>query len=363
MPHRERLALVGGGHAHVEVLRQLAEEPSAALDVTVVSDRASAIYSGMVPGLIAGQYELRDVEVDVARLCDRAGARFVLARATGVDVDAHRVPLEDGRAIEYDRASLDVGSTVAGLDTPGVREHALASRPISRLVEQGRALAPTGPIVVVGGGAAGVELAFCLRERLRDASGRPPATSLVEAGPSILAQAAPRLRQRVERAASARGIERHVGARVEAVEKDHVALAGGRRLESALTVWVTGAAPHPFLAGVALPRDDAGFVRIQSTLQVVGRAELFAVGDCASLPGTLKAGVYAVRQGPVLAANLRAHLEGRPLRRYTPQRDFLQLLNLGDGTAIASKWGFAVEGRIAHRLKDRIDRGWIARYV
>ncbi|MCA9511631.1 MAG: FAD-dependent oxidoreductase, partial [Myxococcales bacterium] len=132
-----------------------------------------------------------------------------------------------------------------------------------------------------------------------------------------------------------------------------------------LVVWATGAAAHPFVAESALPAaalDERGFARIGATLEVAGCDGLFAVGDCASLPGTAKAGVYAVRQGPVLADNLRAAHRGEPLARYAPQRDFLRLLNLGDGTAIAAKWGLAARGALAMRLKDRIDRGFMRRY-
>jgi selenide,water dikinase len=106
-------------------------------------------------------------------------------------------------------------------------------------------------------------------------------------------------------------------------------------------------------------------VRVERTLQVVQIPDLFAVGDCASLgfaPWVRKAGVYAVREGPVLDANLRARLSGGSLRAYHPQRDFLTLLNLGGGKAIAAKWGWAFRGRSAFRLKDWIDRRFVERF-
>jgi NADH dehydrogenase FAD-containing subunit len=121
----------------------------------------------------------------------------------------------------------------------------------------------------------------------------------------------------------------------------------------------------PALAGSDLPLDHRGFTLAESTLQVRGHSSLFAAGDCATLvdsPELPKAGVYAVRQGPVLAINLRALLEGRPLRRYRPQRDFLTLVNFADGSAAGSKWGHAFEGRWVMKLKGRIDRRFVARY-
>jgi selenide,water dikinase len=171
--------------------------------------------------------------------------------------------------------------------------------------------------------------------------------------------------RRVRRAAERRGIGVCSGVRVASVEKDAVYLEGGERLACDWVVWATGAASHAWLAEAPLPHDAAGFVRVEPTLQVVGHPDLFAVGDCAALAGrpwVRKAGVYAVRQGPALDANLRARLRGARLRPHRPQRDFLALLNLGRGEALGAKWGAALEGRWVWRWKDRIDRRFVRRF-
>ena len=147
-----------------------------------------------------------------------------------------------------------------------------------------------------------------------------------------------------------------------AVDAGHVQLDGGRELATDVILWVTGPASQPLGARSRLPVDARGFVEIEDSFQVRGWPDLFAVGDCASLPGMAKAGVYAVRAAPLLDHNLRARLEGRSLRRYQPQSDFLSLLNLGDGSALGVKWGLVVRGRLVMRLKDRIDRAFVARY-
>ena len=142
-------------------------------------------------------------------------------------------------------------------------------------------------------------------------------------------------------------------------------LAGGERVPADAVVWAAGPASRELVRASALPADGRGFARARATLQLEGFDELFAVGDCATLvehPHTPKAGVYAVRQGPVLARNLRAALAGRPLERYRPQRDFLTLLNLGDGRALGAKWGLSFEGRWVMALKDRIDRRFVERF-
>jgi selenide, water dikinase len=361
------LVLVGGGHAHVQVLRRWIMAPMAGVRVTLVVDRPEAIYSGMVPGFVAGDYALHELVIDTVPLARRAGARVVLAAATAIDPAARRIELEGRPSIAYDVASLDVGATVRGLDLPGVREHALATRPIgsfvARLESRLEALGEKPRIAIVGGGAAGVELALTLYARLR-ATSRTPELSLLTEGGDLFEGAGPLVRRAVRSALASRGIGLRTGARVTAVQADALVL-GAERREADLVVWATGAAPLPFPRGPGLPLDAEGFVRVAPTLEVEGCAGLFAVGDCASLafaPWVRKAGVYAVREGSVLDANLRARLRGRALRRYRPQRDFLTLLNLGGGAALGAKWGLPLRGRSVFRLKDAIDRRFVRRF-
>ena len=367
---RHHLVLVGGGHSHVEVLRDWAREPAPGVRLTAVVDRPMAVYSGMVPGFVAGQYGLEDIELDVHGLARKAGASWVGATMTGFDVSARRLEVEGLPPIAYDTVSFDVGSTVSGLDRPGVREHALRTRPIGDFVRAVDALierakrAPRFRLIVVGGGAAGVELAFAFRARFARLGLLEASVLLVEAGPRVLTGYPGSAVRRVEANARARDIGIRCGAGVSAAHRDGLTLEDGARLPCDAFAWVAGAASLP-LFGAGLERDARGFVKVRETLQAVGHDDIFAVGDCASLvtaPDLAKAGVYAVREGPVLARNLRARLAGRPLHPYSPQRDFLSLLNLGDGRAVASKWGISAEGEWAWRLKDRIDRRFVLRY-
>ncbi|MDX1385561.1 MAG: bifunctional NADH dehydrogenase FAD-containing subunit/selenide, water dikinase SelD, partial [Thermoanaerobaculia bacterium] len=116
---RRDLVLVGGGHTHVQVLKQFAMEPPPRTRLTVVLDTPVAVYSGMVPGFVAGQYRAEELEIDVVPLARRAGARVVLAAARRVDPAARRIEVEGRPSVAYDLASFDIGSAVAGLDVPG----------------------------------------------------------------------------------------------------------------------------------------------------------------------------------------------------------------------------------------------------
>ena len=356
--------LVGGGHAHVQVLRSLRLRPLPGVRVCALLDRPESVYSGMVPGFVAGDYAASELEIDAVSLARRAAAAVVLARALRIDPVARRIELEDRPPLAYDVASLDIGSSVRGLELPGVREHALATRPIrgfvdaldARLARLGGARAR---VVIVGSGVAGVELAFCLAARTR------AQVCVLDAESEILRGWGERARRRARSLAVGRGIELRTGARAVAVEPDAVLLESGERVAADLVVWATGAAPPELVRASALPSAGDGFARVRSTLEVAGVDGLFAAGDCATLedhPWVPKAGVYAVRQGPVLDANLRARLEGRPLRAYRPQRDFLSLMNLGDRRALATKWGATLAGRAVWLLKDRIDRRFVERF-
>jgi len=372
VPGSERdLVLVGGGHAHVQLIRRWAREPLEGVRLSVVVADPIAVYSGMLPGLVVGQYEPQALAIDVGALAKRAAARLISVPALRIDARARRIELEGQPALPYDVASLNVGSTVAGRELPGISEHAFPTRPLGlfiggleQLLARARGFAAEQPfrLVVAGAGAGGIELAFCLQQRLTQEARCSVEVTLVEGHDRIL-PGAPRTQARsVERAARARGIRIRSGSGVRAAEASSLRLENGRSLPFDALVWTVGAAPPALVRDSDLPKDARGFVRVRSTFQVVGQDALLAVGDCATLesfPGLARAGVYAVRSAAVLDHNLRASLRGHPLRSYRPQRDFLSLLNLGDGSAIGTKWGLTLRGRWLMRLKDAIDRRFV----
>lgn len=372
--HRTRLLLVGAGHAHLEVLRRLAADPRAGMDLTLISVADRHHYSGMVPGFLQGQYEEREITFDLPRLAARAGARFVQARATAIDPKAREVHVEGGGILGYDIVSFNVGSRSAGDEEEDVRRHAALIKPISRAADLRRRLAElvgeTGKncrVVIVGGGAAGVEIACAIMTVLdrADPSRRGRQVTILEGSNAILSDYSNRFRLQAETVLAGRGIAVRTGARVERVEPDAVQLQGGSRLTSGLTVWLTGAAAWPLFAPSGLPVDGKGFLLVDDSLRSIADPRVFGAGDCVTLarhPETPKAGVYAVREAPVLYRSLLAAMEKGKPPRYEPQPDFLSLLNTGDGKALLRYKGLVTHSRWAWRLKDRIDRRFMARY-
>src|SRR5260370_7052956 len=115
---RHDLVLVGGGPAHIQVLKRWAMAPVPGARLTLVVDRPIAVYSGMVPGFVAGQYSRDALEIDVRPLALRAGARCIVAAATRVDPTARRLILDGRPPITYDTVPFDLASTPPPLHIP-----------------------------------------------------------------------------------------------------------------------------------------------------------------------------------------------------------------------------------------------------
>lgn len=369
---RPRLVLAGLGHAHLFVLEAAVRGTLPPCEVVVCTGETHHVYSGMVPGWLGGRYEAEAVFLPVEPLVHAAGATWRQAHVTGLDPVGRTVMLADGNTESYDLCSVAIGSIPTGLDLPGAREHAVPLKPlgnIHRILAQLETLATSGggDVVVVGGGVAGVEIAFGIAARLRLLGAHETVTVHVvgrEAVPAADRGAA--VVRRVERALRRNGIAYSPGTEVVAVTADSVETTAGT-LPAALVIWATGPAAAPWLAETGLATDERGFLLVDDHLRSVGMPDVLAAGDCATLDshrGTDKAGVYAVRMGPRLVDLIQHALGGAPLPRpYTPQRNWLALLNTGDGRAIASRNGFALEGEWAMKWKDRIDRAFMQRFA
>lgn len=363
----KHLLLVGGGHAHVFVLEAFARRPEPDLRLTLVAKDRSSPYSGMLPGHMAGFYERDEMHIDLERLARASGATVIEDEALRIDPDARQVCLRSGKVLSYDLLSIDVGIVPDLSGIKGAVEHALAVKPIGDLLPKwDRLLAasaqPDGPrrIAIVGGGVAGICLAFASAARFRQARAE---ITLISAGPSPEINAG--MARRVRNALKRRGIAFLAGDPVVAVDRQGVTLANGETIAADAVLVSTHAAPPRVLREAALAKDERGFLAIGPTLQVLDRPDVFAAGDCATMLAhpRPKAGVFAVRQGPVLARNLRRALRGESLEAYAPQRDHLVLIGAGDGSAIGGRgrW-LAFEGRWAWRLKDWLDRRFMRRF-
>ena len=367
----KRLVLLGGGHAHVEVLRSLALEPLSGVEVTLVTPHARLLYTGMVPGVIAGHYALGEAAIDLAALARAARAALVLTTASMVSPAERQVACSDASVVSYDVLSLDVGSAPAIGKASGVARHAVVMRPLEGLVRgwadvRERALrGRVKSLTIVGAGAAGVELALAMDHGLRrEMQSASPHVRILTDAPMAVPEFNEGARAKLKRRLASRNIGLHVSSEVSEVGEGFVRLASGLEFASDATFWATGAGAPEWIRESRLATDKRGFLLVNEFLQSVAFREVFGAGDCAVQEGHAlpRAGVFAVRAAPTLAANLRAALSGGTLQRHVTGARFLALVSTGSRRAVGVWGDYSFGGMLAWRWKDAIDRRFVARY-
>ncbi|MFZ2653122.1 MAG: FAD-dependent oxidoreductase [Burkholderiaceae bacterium] len=360
----KHLVLLGGGHAHVQVLQAFAIEPLPGVRITLVSPFARQLYSGMVPGLVAGHYTIDECAIPLAPLAQRAQAQFIESSAARIDAAAREITLSNAQVLRYDVASVDTGPVMDRDVIPGAREHGLFVRPIEHFTSMWDALLGLAEqrslsVAVIGAGAAGVELALAMQFRLRERA----RVSLVTGGAPPLASYS------LEVQARARAALRRMGITVledmcTQICEQRLHLSRGTRLQCDAPVLAVGSSAAQWLAGSGLALDPRGFIATQATLQSTSHSEVFAAGDVATNQALQrpKSGVFAVRAGPALALNLRRYLGGGMLQEHLPKQRSLNLLACGRRCAIVSWGAWSAQGAWAWYWKDRIDRKFVASY-
>ena len=401
----------------MKVIKSYGEQPfrsqieSNGLTLTLITNTLHTPYSGMLPGFVSGHYTYSDIHVDLQRLCGYGGFTLIHDSAVGMtynESSGGTVLLENGEAIPYDVLSIDVGSSPGGLPTSGQasgdedkqRNNADASaipvKPIStfssryddlksRLRESATSYSKSNPFIllVVGGGAGGIELAlscqFALKEVMKDAGGDADAIKVILAtrGNALLESHNKKVRKiftrimkerdvKVSYNANAIGIENVEGSNMKVLKLSNQEVSDASpRIVFHECLWCTSAGSASWLSdNTPFATTDDGFVKVGSTYECIDHPHVFAAGDCCHFVENPrpKAGVFAVRAGPILRDNILSAALGRALTMHKPQSDFLSLISTGDKYAVASRGRFAFEGAYLWRLKDRIDTSWMRDY-
>lgn len=356
LPPVRDLVLVGGGHAHVQVVKSLGMRALDGVRVTLISRESETPYSGMLPAHIAGHYDAQDIHIDLGPLCQFAGVRLIADEVIGLDANQGVLHFAQRPALHYHLLSLNLGAVPEPLG-----DGVVPVKPIGKFLPSWNAvkaqLVPGNRVVLVGAGAGGVELAFAMRQVLQ------PQIDITLVGAQLLPDAPPSAVQRVEQLFAEVGIE-WIQARVTEAGAQGVTLADGTYLSAHTVFSVTGVRAPAWLADTGLDVDARGFVQVQSTLASQSHPGVFAVGDVACLVGQErpKSGVYAVRAGQVLTDNLRRAAASAPLREFRAQRQALSLLGVSNGEAIAIRGSWVTQGRWVWRWKQWIDERFMARF-
>ncbi|MCP5109190.1 MAG: FAD-dependent oxidoreductase [bacterium] len=355
------LVFIGAGHAHLTALTNLARYIEDGHNVTVISAGSYQYYSGMSPGMLAGVYTPQEVRFNVKRLTESRGGTFIEDEAAGVDPDKRVISLKSGKKVNYDVLSFNTGSEIdtGSMDTSF--DNIFKVKPVEHMFTARCRILETlkkGPvnIVVIGGGPAGLEMTTNAWRILHDEKADGTVTLVSRGG--ILHRFPAKVRNKAVKSMTDRGIVLEENAPVKSNTSEKFLLEDGREIPYDVAFIATGTKPTALFAQSGIPTGENGGMLVNHHLQSEKYPGLFGGGDCIRFgPRPLeKVGVYAVRENPILMHNLQAALSGGPMLTFTPQEVFLLIFNMGDGTAIFTRKSLSFGGKVAFKLKDRIDR-------
>jgi NADH dehydrogenase FAD-containing subunit len=328
--------------------------------VTVIGPSPYHYYSGMGPGMLSGIYRPQEVRFHIKKLVEDRGGEFREDRVVRIDPHGRNLYLQSGLELPYDVVSFNTGSEVPRDLLSGEASetlfpvktvvHLLRARRAIRSALKNRKLR----FVIVGGGAAGVEVTANLWE----------GQITLVAGRKLLGTATDRVGKMARDSLTERGIEIIEGNRATQIKKESVTLADGKILPYDFAFMAMGIQPSPLFRQSGLPTGKDGGLLVNVHLQSVEHPEIFGGGDCIAFAERhlSKVGVYAVRENPLLLQNLMAALEGKAMQVFDPQREFMLILNLGNGRGLLWRKNFVWEGRLAFLLKDYIDRKFMKKF-
>lgn len=380
-PLVKHLVLIGGGHSHLAVLKQLGMNPVPGLSVTLISRDISTPYSGCLPGFIAGIYQHDDIHIDLRPLAQFAGVRIIQSTIEEIDLESKLISITGRPDIEFDLASINIGSKPDAIKIPGALEHAIGIKPIDTFLQSWQtlycdAVARLGDqpseyeFLIVGGGPASVELAFAAQHRIHQQleiklyKESPLKIKIISADSELLGFHNTKVKKFVHKELEKRGIEVLLNHRVSEFQAGKVLCENGSSFSADSIVYATGASIPQWPSQCGLAISDDGFIEVNEFLQSTSHDFVFAAGDAASIKGNPrpKSGVYAVRQGKPLAENLIRYARSKRLKPHTPQKHALALINMANKTAIASRNKLFFKGRAVWALKHSIDNAFIKKY-
>ncbi|WP_157185168.1 FAD-dependent oxidoreductase [Paenisporosarcina sp. TG20] len=354
------LLLIGGGHAHLNILRDIREN-KVEYQVTLISASKFQYYSGMFSGYTEGLYSEDDIRIDLEELCEQAGVSFVEDTIVQVDALFRKLIGTSGKTYDFKVVSFDIGSTIKELE--GIVIQTKIKPNFSFPMEINEFRKTTFP-VVVGGGAAGVEMALSV-QAWRYKNDFPPNVKIISSSP-ILMSISKKANLKIGRIVEQKGIQLYENDRIKEVYTDELVTNSGKRMSSSNVFSLTGPESSRLFEDGSLPTDSKGFLLVKDSLQVETYPWVFGAGDCVTMdsyPTLPKNGVYAVKQGPILWHNINQYLAGKRLKNFKPQRNFISILSVGQRQGLIIYGKHAYYGKWPWWLKHWIDVKFMKKHM
>lgn len=365
---KTNVVLVGGGHAHLYLIKKYAKQACPKIKLTLISSYDKQYYSGMASSFLEGVYNEEDFSFDLINICKNAGVEFIEGLATKIDYENKKVICSNSLEMPFDILSLDIGSEVAYQNVAGVKDFAITVKPLINLLSIKKMLDRKSEddysVVIVGGGAVGVELSLALRN-YSNTLGKNIDIAIVEAGDSVLKTYSFKVINKTAEILKKNIIQVYSGETILKVEDKIVLTKNGSKIKYSILIWAVGISANSIFLNSNIPTDNNGYMLVNNFLQSQKYPFIFGAGDCIEFENfnyVKKVGVYAIKEAPVLWENILNYAQNKKLREYRPQKTFLSIISTGKKTAVLFNKGFVLSGKLAWLVKDIIDRSFISKF-
>ncbi|WP_297596195.1 FAD-dependent oxidoreductase [uncultured Cetobacterium sp.] len=361
------LLLVGGGHAHVYLLNKIIKEKQK-FKTILISTNKYQFYSGMASAYIENIYSDEDICFDLKVLCKLGGIEFLEDKVVSIDPQKKLVILSSGQKVRFDVVSFDTGSELK-IDEKNINhKNLIGIKPLTNLKEIKERLQNSSldkiKVLVIGAGAAGIELSFGVKELGKQLS-KVFEVHLVDRGKSILPTFPKKIQEIVLKRLSENNISLYLNEEVESIETQRLVTKKKMILEYDIILWAGGPTSNPMYEKAAMSVDEKGYMIVNNFLQNIDYPYIFGAGDCVGIKNysyIKKVGVYAIKEAPYLWNNIVNFFNKTPLKSYVPQKDFLLILSLGNKEGVLSYKGFVLKGYLIWKLKNYIDEGFMRKF-
>ena len=366
----KNILLVGGGHAHLSVLRSLANIKLSNVRIILISPNIYLNYSGMLPGWMAGHYNKKQLQINLDSLAKKAHIELINNNIIGLNADQCLVYLPEKKQIKYDLLSIDIGCNTDLSKLESLQNQLIPIRPLDGfirawpLILKTKLNKPNYRLVVIGGGAAGVEIALAAKYAFKYFDNQDIGyVSLVASETGLLTRFSYRVQQNVKKILYNSGISIHY-LKAKGI-KNKLVLSNGETINADCIIAATGTNAPFWLQETNLALDKNGYIAVNEFQRSLSHQNVFAAGDISSRQDSVisRSGVHAIHTGPILFSNLLATLNSEKLNTYKPRKNTLYILACGPKYAIAS-WGkWSLKGKLMWYVKSWIDKRFIKQFT
>ncbi|MDI6453057.1 NAD(P)/FAD-dependent oxidoreductase [Peloplasma aerotolerans] len=357
------LVLVGGGHAHIHILNKYNKKRYQNIKIILISSDTYQYYSGMASGYLEGIYQQDDFRFNLKAICNERGIVFIEDSVVKIDYENQVLHTKGNQKIEYDFLSLNTGSIVK-VKKKELGPNVFSVKPLSNLKKIKNAIESLvkldKSIVIMGGGAAGIEIALALSMYQQNDSNIH--LTLIDRHNTLLNGSPKRVQEIVTSRMKEVGIETYLGGFVTDINENYVYLENGQKIAFDVLVLASGVAQTSLYKDSNFIVDDSSSMLVNDNLQSLSADNVFGAGDCIQIRNNnlvKKNGVYAIRQAPILWKNILKVIKGKSLKRFKAQKTYLQIISLGQKKGILIYGKLVISGYFAWKIKDLIDTSYM----